>query len=64
MLNVFRKTVAGVHHTWGSELFHAARTPGRHTRHVDSIWPLWNVLDLSPGGRHPTWLPALAYEAL
>lgn len=61
MLNVFRRTDAGIHHAWGSELFYAARAPGQHTRHVDSIWPLWNVLDLTPGGRHPTWLPALAY---
>lgn len=61
MCNVFRKTPAGIHHTWGSELFYAARAPGQHTRHVDSIWPLWNVLDLTPTGRHPTWLPKLAY---
>jgi predicted dithiol-disulfide oxidoreductase (DUF899 family) len=20
-------------------------------RHVDSIWPVWNVLDVTPGGR-------------
>ncbi|MGE0810946.1 MAG: DUF899 family protein [Immundisolibacter sp.] len=62
MLNVFRKTAAGIHHTWGSELFYAARAPGQHTRHVDSLWPLWNALDLTPAGRHPTWLPALAYD--
>lgn len=62
MLNVFRKTAAGIHHTWGSELFYAARAPGQHTRHVDSLWPLWNALDLTPAGRHPTWLPALGYD--
>jgi predicted dithiol-disulfide oxidoreductase (DUF899 family) len=61
MLNVCRKTAAGIHHTWGSELFYAARAAGQHSRHVDNIWPLWNVLDLTPGGRHPTWLPALHY---
>lgn len=63
MANVFRRTDAGIHHTWGSELFYAARAPGQHTRHVDSLWPLWNALDLTPAGRHPSWLPALAYDS-
>jgi predicted dithiol-disulfide oxidoreductase (DUF899 family) len=61
MLNVFCQTAAGIHHTWGGQLFYAARAAGQHSRHVDNIWPLWNVLDLTPGGRHPTWLPALYY---
>jgi predicted dithiol-disulfide oxidoreductase (DUF899 family) len=24
---------------------------GEETRHVDSIWPIWNVLDMTPNGR-------------
>jgi predicted dithiol-disulfide oxidoreductase (DUF899 family) len=32
-------------------------------RHVDSIWPIWNALDATPGGRRnePNF-PALRYE--
>jgi predicted dithiol-disulfide oxidoreductase (DUF899 family) len=29
---------------------------------VDSIWPLWNVFDLTPEGRGTTWYPRLNYE--
>jgi predicted dithiol-disulfide oxidoreductase (DUF899 family) len=33
-------------------------------RHVDSIWPIWNVLDLTPDGRGPDAdFPRLDYEA-
>jgi predicted dithiol-disulfide oxidoreductase (DUF899 family) len=24
---------------------------GMEARHVDSIWPIWNVLDVTPEGR-------------
>ncbi|MHB2020084.1 MAG: hypothetical protein ACYCW6_24365 [Candidatus Xenobia bacterium] len=30
-------------------------------RHVDLLWPLWNVLDLTPEGRGKSWYPALEY---
>ncbi len=61
MLNVFRRTPTGIFHTWGSELLYANREPGQHSRHVDLIWPLWNVLDLTPDGRDADWLPRLQY---
>jgi len=32
--------------------------PGR--RHIDAMWPLWSVLDLTPGGRGETLHPRLA----
>ena len=31
--------------------------PGRHPRHVNMIWPIWSVLDLTPEGRGTTWSP-------
>ena len=34
-----------------TELMFAPRDEGEEPRHVDSIWPIWNVLDLTPGGR-------------
>jgi predicted dithiol-disulfide oxidoreductase (DUF899 family) len=30
-------------------------------RHVDTIWPLWNVFDLLPQGRGSDWYPANNY---
>lgn len=61
MLNVFRRAADGVRHFWGSELLYAPREPGLHSRHVDAIWPLWNVLDTTPDGRGADWLPKLRY---
>jgi len=26
------------------------------------VWPLWNMLDLTPEGRGTTWDPKLNYE--
>ena len=51
MLNVFVRDGQRIRHSWGSELFFASGEEGEETRHVDSIWPLWNVLDLTPDGR-------------
>jgi len=60
MLNVFRKTDR-IRHTWGSELLDAEVDPGQNARHVDLLWPLWNVLDLTPQGRGKDWYPKLQY---
>jgi len=60
-LNVLRKTADGIHHTWCSELFFAGAEEGQHPRHVDMLWPLWNVLDLTPDGRPQDWFPAPSY---
>jgi len=61
-LNVFRKTAEGIHHSWNSELFFAGPEDGQHPRHVDMLWPLWNVLDLTPDGRPQDWFPAPSYD--
>lgn len=60
MLNVFTAGDGTVRHRWGSEMFHAELDG--HPRHVDQIWPLWNLLDLTPEGRGEDWWPALAYD--
>lgn len=62
VLNVFRKMPDGIYHTWCSELFFAPAEEGQHPRHVDSLWPLWNMLDLTPGGRPDNWFPTRSYE--
>jgi predicted dithiol-disulfide oxidoreductase (DUF899 family) len=41
----------------------APRDEGEDPRHVDSIWPIWNVLDMTPHGREGgSDLPSLRYE--
>lgn len=58
-LNVFHKTENGVRHAYSTELLYAKSEPGQHPRHVDSIWPLWNMFDLIPDGRGTDWFPRI-----
>jgi predicted dithiol-disulfide oxidoreductase (DUF899 family) len=60
MANTFVRRQGQIHHWWGSELFYSP-DDNMDTRHVDALWPLWNVLDLTPDGRGATWYPALDY---
>jgi predicted dithiol-disulfide oxidoreductase (DUF899 family) len=62
MMNVFVKDAgAAVTHSWGSELFLSPPEDGLHNRHVDQLWPLWNLFDLTPEGRGADWYPGLNY---
>ena len=58
---VFVRRDGQIHHFWSSELAFAASDPGQNPRHVDFMWPLWNVLDLTPEGRGSGWSPQLQY---
>lgn len=61
--DVFIREPDWFRHTWSSELMHAPRDEGLEARHVDSIWPLWNVLDVTPDGRgNESNFPALGYN--
>lgn len=51
MMNIFQKTNDGIKHHWGSELMFYKAEEGQNGRHIDMMWPLWNVLDLTPDGR-------------
>ena len=31
-------------------------------RHVDYMWPLWKVLDVTPDGRGTDWHPRYRYD--
>ena len=57
--HVFVKRDDGIHHFWSTELFWVSR--GGHPRHVDMLWPMWHVMDMTPEGRGD-WLPSLSYE--
>jgi predicted dithiol-disulfide oxidoreductase (DUF899 family) len=60
-LNVFVKRDGRVHHFWASELLYTKPEAGLDHRHVDMLWPLWNVLDYTREGRGTTWYPKLDY---
>lgn len=55
-MNVFTRRDGVIRHFYATEQTPAA--PGWDDRHVDLIWPLWNLLDLTPRGRSRDWRPA------
>ena len=61
MLHVFTRRNGKIHHFWGSEMLFPSAMRGQNSRHIDMIWPLWNVLDLVPAGRGSDWYPRLSY---
>jgi predicted dithiol-disulfide oxidoreductase (DUF899 family) len=60
-LNVFVRRGGAIHHFYNTELLYAPPDLGQDGRHVDSIWPLWNLFDLTPEGRGDKWYPRLSY---
>jgi predicted dithiol-disulfide oxidoreductase (DUF899 family) len=61
ILNVFAKTPDGIFHTYATELLFAPADPGQNHRHVDIIWPVWNMFDYTPEGRGTDWYPKFKY---
>jgi predicted dithiol-disulfide oxidoreductase (DUF899 family) len=49
MANVFKRENGRIHHFWASELM--SEPAEGDPRHMDLMWPLWNILDTSPSGR-------------
>lgn len=60
-LNIFTHKDGKIRHAWCSELMFAPSDPGQDPRHVDAIWPLWNLFDATPEGRGD-WYPRLSYD--
>ena len=48
-MNVFSRSGGQIRHFYATE--QADPPPEQDDRHVDMIWPLWNLLDLTPAGR-------------
>jgi predicted dithiol-disulfide oxidoreductase (DUF899 family) len=59
-MNIFERDAASgkVCHFWASELIHV--TMDGQARHIDTMWPLWNILDVTREGRGETWYPSLS----
>lgn len=61
MLNVFVRKGGNIRHFWASEMMFTKADKGQNQRHVDMVWPLWNLLDLTPEGRGRDWYPKISY---
>ncbi len=61
MANVFVRNNGEIRHFWGTEMSFANAIEGGNMRHLDQAWAMWNVLDMTPGGRGEQFYPALSY---
>jgi predicted dithiol-disulfide oxidoreductase (DUF899 family) len=61
MLTVFHRYQDRIRHFWSSELLYAPLDAGQDPRHVGTIEPLWNLLDLTREGRPADWYEQLSY---
>jgi predicted dithiol-disulfide oxidoreductase (DUF899 family) len=61
-LNIFVRREGQIHHFYHTELLFAPSEPGQDGRHIDLIWPLWNLFDFTPDGRGTDWYPRLRYS--
>jgi predicted dithiol-disulfide oxidoreductase (DUF899 family) len=62
MLNVFEREQRVIRHFWGTELLYAPMDPGQEMRHVGTLEPLWNMLDMTREGRGSDWEEQLQYS--
>ena len=62
-LNVFTRSDGRIRHAYCTELLFAPSDPGQDARHVDMIWPLWNLFDFTREGRGTDWHPRLDYRS-
>ena len=60
--SIFTRKGGKIRHFWSSELFFAKAVRGQDMRHVDFIWPVWSVLDITPEGRGKDWGPEIEYS--
>ena len=60
-MNVFTRRDGTIRHFWAAELGFESADPGKDPTTEPDLMVLWNVLDLTPGGRGTDWYPKLSY---
>jgi predicted dithiol-disulfide oxidoreductase (DUF899 family) len=61
VMTLFVRRDGRIYHSYSTELVYRPPEPGQNQRHIDMMWPLWNLLDLTPEGRGADWFPRLTY---
>ena len=59
--NIFTRKDGVIRHFWSGEMTGDSADPGQDPRGAPDLSPLWNVLDMTPGGRGGDWYPKLDY---
>jgi predicted dithiol-disulfide oxidoreductase (DUF899 family) len=59
--NVFTRKDGVIRHFWGEEMGFETADPGQDPRGAPDLMVLWNILDLTPGGRGTDWYPSITY---
>lgn len=63
MINVFVRRDGRIHHFYNTELiFTKPDAKEQDPRPLDIVWPLWNVLDMTPEGRGKDWYPPITKQ--
>ena len=62
VLSLFVRRDGKIYHSYSTELVFAPPEPRQNQRHIDMMWPLWDLLDLTPEGRGANWYPRLTYS--
>lgn len=60
-LHVFTRKDGVIRHFWTGEMTGDSADPGQDPRGAPDLSPLWNFLDMTPGGRGEDWYPKLDY---
>jgi len=61
---VFVRNDGELRHFRGTEMSFAHTIEGGNMRHLDQAWAMWDVLDMTPGGRGEQFYPVLSYRAV
>lgn len=61
VMNAFHRNGDDIRHFWASETLWTPMSEG-HPRHIDIVWPLWGLLDMTRAGRDPEVGPRLRYR--
>lgn len=62
-ITVFMRDASGtIRLFWAAEMGMETADPGQDPRDAPDLMPLWNLLDLTPGGRGTDWYPQLSYD--
>ena len=60
-LDVWERRDGSLRHFWGASESGGTADPGFDPHLAPDPTPLWNILDLTPGGRGKDWYPSLEY---